>query len=83
MGKKERLSNGIYETLKNLLDIQREHGTDDYNVYVYNVIESLILLDDMVLTTEWYMVYYTYLHESGEDFDYGELGDKFLEKISI
>lgn len=73
------LEEGVYTTLEQLLQSQRAYGTDDYNEYVYNVIQPLILMD--LLPLKWRTIFESYKEDSRDEFDYGELGDRLLDGI--
>lgn len=73
------LEEGVYTTLSQLLQTQETYGTDDYNEYVFNVIQPLILMN--VLPLKWRKVFESYKEYSQDEFDYGELGDWLLEGI--
>lgn len=75
------LEEGVYTTLEQLLQNQRAYGTDDYNEYVYNVIQPLILMN--LLPFKWRTIYEDYKEYSqvNFDFDYATLGDWLLEGI--
>lgn len=73
------LEKGVYTTLKQLLQSQQDYGTDDYNEYVFNVIQPLIEMN--VLSLKWRKVFESYKEWSGQGFDYGELGDLLLKEF--
>ena len=73
------LEKGVYTTLEQLLQSQWTYGTDDYNEYVLNVIQPLIMMD--ILPLKWRTVFESYKEYSQDEFDYGELGDWLLEGI--
>lgn len=73
------LEKGVYSMLKQLLDTQRQHGTDDYNEYVFNIIQPLVEMN--VLSYKWRNVFESYKEWSGQNFDYGELGDLLLKEF--
>lgn len=73
------LEEGVYTTLGQLLQTQEIYGTDDYNEYVFNVIQPLILMN--ILPLKWRTIFEFYKEYSQDEFDYGELGDWLLEGI--
>lgn len=73
------LEQGVYTTLEQLLQSQQAYGTDDYNEYVFNVIQPLITMN--ILPLKWRTIFEFYKEYSQDEFDYGELGDWLLEGI--
>lgn len=73
------LEKGVYTTLEQLLQSQWTYGTDDYNEYVFNVIQPLITMN--LLPLKWRTVFESYKEYSQDEFDYGELGDWLLEGV--